>query len=267
MSVYVHLPERRYVCTWETDRLHRSALQAFRQTVKEEEDRLCSSRLSFFFSLFLLFFLSFVLSLCLLFLCVSLFDLLLCPGLREKLREVRYKPPAGMRRVPWIETLAVVCPSLRPEKDEEPEGREKKTKEEEEQDGEEDTGNAHEKTKKAMKRNSPSPRPPSGPGQDLEREQWLYVSPSSSSDLPLSFQCLFLPNFFFPFSLCFFAFFRSRPLPPSTNVRDKNRRVFPWLLYPVLKTQECGVSSRLLCSSCCSSVSYRHRKRTTYKER
>ncbi|CBZ55924.1 conserved hypothetical protein [Neospora caninum Liverpool] len=30
-------------------------------------------------------------------------------GLEQKLEEIRYKPPAGMRRVPWIETLAVVA--------------------------------------------------------------------------------------------------------------------------------------------------------------
>ncbi|PFH38282.1 hypothetical protein BESB_006230 [Besnoitia besnoiti] len=83
------------------------------------------------------------------------------PGLEQKLEEIRYKPPAGMRRVPWIETLAVVAAPVS--------GAEKKS--EEAEDGDE----LGEKKKKSI-----------GANQDLEREKYFMRLTSSAAVVALT---------------------------------------------------------------------------------
>ncbi|PHJ18363.1 rrna-processing protein ebp2 [Cystoisospora suis] len=104
-------------------------------------------------------------------------------GLLEKLREIRYKPPSGMRRVPWIESLAVVCPSssssLQEEKERHAQDQhtpEKKTKNAEDDldgDKEEEEMERKDQKGKSLSSSSQTPRKPSGPGQDLEREKYF----------------------------------------------------------------------------------------------
>ncbi|EPR63614.1 putative rRNA-processing protein EBP2 [Toxoplasma gondii RUB] len=71
-------------------------------------------------------------------------------GLQQKLEEIRYKPPAGMRRVPWIETLAIVAAPVA---------------ETGEKDGEDGDANSEEKRKASLP----------GASQDLAREKYFIA--------------------------------------------------------------------------------------------